>query len=152
EVFDTDEDVQQLTKRLIAPLGLRLDTSWPFVDTRLPGGPRLHAAIPPATTRHTVLSLRKYTVTARSVSELVWPETPGDQPVTVGERVGKPLVPPGAGEWAPLERSRQQEWTSGPGMLSGPAADFLTACVRAGVPLVISGAPGSGKTTLLRAL
>lgn len=44
EVFESDDEVQQLTKRLIAPLGLRLDASSPFLDARFPGGARLHAA------------------------------------------------------------------------------------------------------------
>ena len=34
-------------------------------------------------------------------------------------------------------------------MLSSSAAEFLTACVRAGLTIVVAGAPGSGKTTLL---
>jgi len=35
------------------------------------------------------------------------------------------------------------------GMLDAPVADFLRACVRARLSLVIAGAPGSGKTTML---
>ncbi|HSL57490.1 MAG TPA: ATPase, T2SS/T4P/T4SS family [Acidimicrobiales bacterium] len=35
------------------------------------------------------------------------------------------------------------------GTLDRPAADFLTACVRARLSIVFAGAPGSGKTTLL---
>ncbi len=34
-------------------------------------------------------------------------------------------------------------------MLSARAADFLRACVRAGLSIVFAGAPGSGKTTML---
>jgi pilus assembly protein CpaF len=34
-------------------------------------------------------------------------------------------------------------------MLSAQVASFLTACVRAGLTIVVAGAPGSGKTTLL---
>lgn len=34
-------------------------------------------------------------------------------------------------------------------MLSSQVATFLTACVRAGLTIVVAGAPGSGKTTLL---
>lgn len=35
------------------------------------------------------------------------------------------------------------------GMLDGPTAGFLRACVRANLSIVFAGAPGSGKTTLL---
>ncbi|MFZ6005448.1 MAG: ATPase, T2SS/T4P/T4SS family [Actinomycetota bacterium] len=35
------------------------------------------------------------------------------------------------------------------GMLTAQAAAFLAACVRAGMTIVVAGAPGSGKTTLM---
>lgn len=155
EVFDADDDVQQLVKRWIAPLNLRLDASWPFVDARLPNGARLHVAMPPATTRYTVVSLRKYTITARTLAELVWPEELADERVVrlpdhLGRRLAAPREPDG---WSPLEPpTRRPAGASRPGMMPAPLADFLIACVRAGVPMVVSGAPGSGKTTLLRAL
>lgn len=38
------------------------------------------------------------------------------------------------------------------GMLDGTVADLLRACVRAGLSILIAGAPGSGKTTLLSCL
>lgn len=38
------------------------------------------------------------------------------------------------------------------GTLSVAAAEFLTACVRAGKTIVVGGYPGAGKTTLMRAL
>lgn len=37
-------------------------------------------------------------------------------------------------------------------MLSQPAADFLAACVRARMSIIVSGHPGTGKTTFTRAL
>jgi pilus assembly protein CpaF len=38
------------------------------------------------------------------------------------------------------------------GMLSQAAADFLSACVKAKISIVVSGHPGAGKTTFVRAL
>jgi pilus assembly protein CpaF len=61
-VFDDDDDVRQLVKRLIGPLGRRLDESSPMVDARLPDGSRLNAAIPPATTRWCAVTVRKFIV------------------------------------------------------------------------------------------
>jgi pilus assembly protein CpaF len=153
DVFDGDEDVQQLLKRWLAPLGLRSpDVSWPFVDARLPNGARLHAAMPPATTRYTVLSLRLFSVAARSLAQLIWPE---EQPVEEGPHAlhGQRVSTGRAAEvWAPLEAPLRQASPGQPGMLPPALGNFLLACVATGVPIVISGAPGSGKTTLLRAL
>src|SRR5207248_4399349 len=49
--FEDDDELRQLVKRLIGPVGRRLDESSPMVDARLPDGSRLNAAIPPAPTR-----------------------------------------------------------------------------------------------------
>ena len=69
--FDDDAEVRQLVKRLIGPLGRRLDESSPMVDVRLPDGSRLNAAIPPATTRWCCLCIRKFTLRAQSLRQLV---------------------------------------------------------------------------------
>jgi pilus assembly protein CpaF len=70
-VFDDDEEVRQLVKRLIGPLGRRLDDSSPMVDARLPDGSRLNAAIPPATTRWCAVTVRKFVLRAHSLEQLV---------------------------------------------------------------------------------
>jgi len=70
-MFDDDEELQALVKRLIGPLGRRLDESRPMVDARLPDGSRLNAAIPPATTRWTCLTIRKFILRAHSLDQLV---------------------------------------------------------------------------------
>ena len=70
-VFDDDDEVRQLVKRLIGPLGRRLDESAPMVDARLPDGSRLNAAIPPATTRWCCVTVRKFILRAHSLEELV---------------------------------------------------------------------------------
>jgi pilus assembly protein CpaF len=69
--FDDDEELLQLVKRLVGPLGRRLDESSPMVDARLPDGSRLNAAIPPATTRWCSLTIRKFILRAHSLDQLV---------------------------------------------------------------------------------
>ena len=69
--FDDDEELRQLVKRLIGPLGRRLDESSPMADARLPDGSRLNAAIPPATTRWCSLTIRKFILRAHSLEHLV---------------------------------------------------------------------------------
>ncbi len=69
--FDDDEELRQLIKRLIGPLGRRLDESSPMVDARLADGSRLNAAIPPATTRWCCLTIRKFILRAHSLDQLV---------------------------------------------------------------------------------
>lgn len=50
--------VRRLAQRLASQAGRRLDEASPFVDARLPGGIRLHAAIPPLASPGTLISLR----------------------------------------------------------------------------------------------
>lgn len=69
--FDDDQELRALVKRLVGPLGKRLDESSPMVDARLPDGSRLNAAIPPATTRWTCLTIRKFLLRASSLEDLV---------------------------------------------------------------------------------
>ena len=69
--FDDDEELRGLVKRLVGPLGRRLDESSPMVDARLPDGSRLNAAIPPATTRWCSLTIRKFLLRAQSLEQLV---------------------------------------------------------------------------------
>lgn len=69
--FDDDEELRHLVKRLVGPLGRRLDESSPMVDARLPDGSRLNAAIPPATTRWCCVTIRKFILRAYSLEQLV---------------------------------------------------------------------------------
>src|SRR5690606_18080276 len=69
--FDDDEDLRQLVKRLVGPLGRRLDKSSPMIDARLPDGSRLNAAIPPATTRWCCVTIRKCLLRAHALEQLV---------------------------------------------------------------------------------
>jgi pilus assembly protein CpaF len=69
--FEDDDELRQLVKRLLGPVGRRLDESSPMVDARLPDGSRLNAAIPPATTRWCCVTIRKFLLRAHALEELV---------------------------------------------------------------------------------
>ncbi|HET8630970.1 MAG TPA: ATPase, T2SS/T4P/T4SS family [Thermomicrobiales bacterium] len=69
--FDDDADLLALVKRAIGPLGRRLDEASPLVDVRLRDGSRLNAAIPPATTDWTGVTIRKFLLRAHTLADLV---------------------------------------------------------------------------------
>ena len=68
--FDDDEELRRLAKRIIGPLGRRLDEASPLVDVRLPDGSRLNAVIPPAS-EFTAVTIRKFLLRAQSLDQLV---------------------------------------------------------------------------------
>jgi pilus assembly protein CpaF len=67
--FEGEEQVYHLIERIVAPLGLRVDESSPYVDARLPDGARVNAVIPPLSLCGPVVTIRKFTLR---------PFTPGD--------------------------------------------------------------------------
>jgi pilus assembly protein CpaF len=69
--FDTDDELRQLIKRVVSAAGRRLDEASPLVDVRLRDGSRLNAVIPPASTRWTSITIRKFVLRAQSLQELV---------------------------------------------------------------------------------
>ena len=56
--FDDDAHVERLLRRVLGPLGVRLDRAHPYADAVLPGGVRLHALLPPLA-EHPVVTLRR---------------------------------------------------------------------------------------------
>ncbi|MTI63508.1 CpaF family protein [Methylophaga sp.] len=58
--FIDDEHVLRVIRRIIAPMGRRLDESSPMVDARLPDGSRINAIIPPLALDGPCLSVRKF--------------------------------------------------------------------------------------------
>jgi pilus assembly protein CpaF len=56
--FDDDAHLTGVVRRVLGPLGVRLDRAHPYADAVLPGGVRLHAILPPLATRPT-LTLRR---------------------------------------------------------------------------------------------
>lgn len=69
--FETDDELRQLVKRVVSGAGRRLDEAAPMVDVRLRDGSRLNAVIPPASTRWTSVTIRKFVLRAQSLQELV---------------------------------------------------------------------------------
>lgn len=58
--FIDDDHVLRVIRRIIAPMGRRLDESSPMVDARLPDGSRINAIIPPLALDGPCLSIRKF--------------------------------------------------------------------------------------------
>src|SRR5438874_4265341 len=58
--FAAEADVRHLIERVTSPLGLRIDTSSPWVDARLASGARFHALLPPVALGGPVVTIRKF--------------------------------------------------------------------------------------------
>jgi len=67
----TDDDVRTLVERMLKSSGRRVDLSSPFVDATLPDGSRLHVVIPDITRSHWAVNVRKFTVRASRLDDLV---------------------------------------------------------------------------------
>lgn len=68
--FRDDDDVVAMVRRVIAPLGLRIDRAEPAVDARLEDGSRLHALIPPAAVDGPVVAIRRFHPQIASIDDL----------------------------------------------------------------------------------
>ena len=69
--FIDDDHVTRVIRRILAPLGRRLDESSPMVDARLPDGSRVNAIIPPIALDGPSLSIRKFTQKHLTAQDLV---------------------------------------------------------------------------------
>lgn len=58
--FVNDDHILRIVRRMIAPVGRRLDESSPMVDARLPDGSRVNAIIPPLALNGPCVSIRKF--------------------------------------------------------------------------------------------
>jgi pilus assembly protein CpaF len=58
--FPSAAALAALVQRVVAPLGLRVDESRPWVDARLPGGERFHAVLPPLAPDGPVVTIRTF--------------------------------------------------------------------------------------------
>ncbi len=67
----TESQVRDLVEQMLKVSGRRLDLSSPFVDAALPGGERLHVAIPDVTRSTWAVNIRKYVVRAGHLDDLV---------------------------------------------------------------------------------
>lgn len=73
--FIDDEHVLRVIRRIIAPMGRRLDESSPMVDARLPDGSRVNAIIPPLALDGPCISIRKFRREMLRESDLLVYET-----------------------------------------------------------------------------
>jgi pilus assembly protein CpaF len=69
--IEGEEQVFHLIERIVAPLGLRVDESMPFVDARLADGSRVNAIIPPLSLCGPVITIRKFALRPFTPDELV---------------------------------------------------------------------------------
>lgn len=70
-LFLTAEQVDELVERMLKASGRRLDVSTPFVDAQLPDGHRLHVVLAGISREFTAVNIRKHTVRAARLADLV---------------------------------------------------------------------------------
>ncbi|MFH1768017.1 MAG: ATPase, T2SS/T4P/T4SS family [Candidatus Omnitrophota bacterium] len=58
--FTSNKQIRVIMERILAPLGRRIDESFPYVDARLADGSRVNAIIPPLSLTGPVLTIRKF--------------------------------------------------------------------------------------------
>lgn len=69
--FLDDRHVLRVIRRMISPLGRRIDESSPLVDGRLPDGSRINAIVPPLSLEGPCLSIRKFRQKALTEEDLI---------------------------------------------------------------------------------
>ncbi|RYF68109.1 MAG: CpaF family protein, partial [Comamonadaceae bacterium] len=69
--FSDDEHVIRIVRRILAPLGRRLDEANPMVDARLPDGGRLNVVIEPLAIDGVSVSIRKFRKDPLTPADLV---------------------------------------------------------------------------------
>ena len=76
-LFEGEEAVLHVIERIVAPLGLRVDATSPWVDARLPDGSRVHAIVPPLSLCGPVLNVRKFSSVPLGPNDLLEHRTIG---------------------------------------------------------------------------
>jgi pilus assembly protein CpaF len=71
DTFLSEFTLERTTRRLLAPLGRKIDRKSPLVDARMPDGSRLCVAMAPAVLNGVHLSIRKFQKQWRSLDKLV---------------------------------------------------------------------------------
>ncbi len=69
--FRNDEQIMQVMKRIVAPLGRRIDESVPLVDARLRDGSRINGIIPPLAISGPTLTIRRFSAKPFTDTELI---------------------------------------------------------------------------------
>lgn len=69
--FKNDSHVLHVIKKIVAPIGRRIDESSPMVDARLPNGSRVNAIIPPLAIDGPSITIRKFAEDPFKIEDLV---------------------------------------------------------------------------------
>lgn len=69
--FKNDNHVLHVIKKIVAPIGRRIDESSPMVDARLPNGSRVNAIIPPLALDGPSITIRKFAEDPFKIQDLV---------------------------------------------------------------------------------
>ncbi len=69
--FRDEEQIIQVIKRIVAPIGRRIDESIPYVDARLRDGSRVNAIIPPLSIFGPTLTIRRFSQKPYGPRELI---------------------------------------------------------------------------------
>ncbi|MCX7884740.1 MAG: CpaF family protein [Caloramator sp.] len=69
--FKNDDHVMHVIKKIVSPLGRRIDESSPMVDARLPNGSRVNAIIPPLSIDGPSITIRKFSDDPFTVDDLI---------------------------------------------------------------------------------
>jgi len=77
--FRDDDQVVQVMKRIVAPLGRRIDESVPLVDARLKDGSRVNAIIAPLAVSGPTLTIRRFSSRPLTDKELIRQESVSDE-------------------------------------------------------------------------
>lgn len=69
--FKNDNHVMHVIKKIVGPIGRRIDESSPLVDARLPNGSRVNAIIPPLAIDGPSITIRKFSEDPFKVEDLI---------------------------------------------------------------------------------
>ncbi|HEX3031400.1 MAG TPA: CpaF family protein [Bacillota bacterium] len=74
-VFNSEEQLTNVVRKILAPIGRSIDLSEPYVDARLPGGSRVNAIISPLALNGTTVTIRKFSTVDFDQDRLIEFET-----------------------------------------------------------------------------
>ncbi|MBI4063308.1 MAG: Flp pilus assembly complex ATPase component TadA [Elusimicrobia bacterium] len=69
--FRTDDQLVEVIRKIVAPLGRRVDESSPLVDARLKDGSRVNGVIPPLAISGPTLTIRRFSAKPLGTEELI---------------------------------------------------------------------------------
>lgn len=69
--FSSNEQVVNVIRRIVSPLGRVVNESRPYVDARLPDGSRVHAIIPPLAIDGPMITIRKFPKSPMTIDTLI---------------------------------------------------------------------------------